>query len=282
MAFNAKAVEIIIASPNDVSDERHIVREVLAEWNAIHARDREVILLPLSWETHSSPELSGRPQQMINERVLKHADILVGIFRNRIGSPTGDAISGSIEEIQEHHRKSRPVMLYFSQVPVVADLVDPGQYSKLTVFKNWAMAEGLVWFFTSQEDFRQKFRSHLQLTLRDNKYLKGLYPKVGEPRSDAQPVRERQASTISDSAQRLLSTAAEHDDGLIVVSAPLGGRVIYAGKSSFSERDDQRSFAGWMTAIRELARKELIVDSSGRGETYSITGSGYDHLGATT
>jgi hypothetical protein len=171
MAYDAKVIEIIIASPNDVKEERQIVRDIIGEWNAVHARDRSVVLLPLAWETHSSPELSGRPQQLINDRLLAHADILVGIFWTRVGTPTGKAVSGSIEEIEEHHRSGKPVMLYFSDVPVAPDSVDREQYAKLTEFKR-AQGEGLVEYFGNREDFRNKFHHQLPLTLRDNEYLK--------------------------------------------------------------------------------------------------------------
>jgi hypothetical protein len=144
MAYDAKAVEIMIASPSDVAQERQIVREVVAEWNAIHSRARTVVLMPVSWETHSAPELSGRPQQMINDRVLAHADLLVGIFWTRVGTPTGKAISGSIEEIEEHRRHGKPVMLYFSNAPVVPDSIDQSQYEQLKQFKKWAAGEGIV------------------------------------------------------------------------------------------------------------------------------------------
>jgi len=51
MAYDAKAIEVIIASPGDVDDERQIVRDVISEWNAVHARQRSLVLLPLAWET---------------------------------------------------------------------------------------------------------------------------------------------------------------------------------------------------------------------------------------
>jgi hypothetical protein len=40
VAYDAKVIEIIIASPSDVSEERRIVREVIAEWNALNALER--------------------------------------------------------------------------------------------------------------------------------------------------------------------------------------------------------------------------------------------------
>jgi hypothetical protein len=38
MAYDAKAIEIMIASPSDVVNERQAVREIIAEWNAVHSR----------------------------------------------------------------------------------------------------------------------------------------------------------------------------------------------------------------------------------------------------
>ena len=43
MAFQAKVYKIMIASPGDVDDERNIVRDVIAEWNAIHS-EKEIFL----------------------------------------------------------------------------------------------------------------------------------------------------------------------------------------------------------------------------------------------
>jgi hypothetical protein len=80
VTYDAKVIEIKIVSPSDVSEERKIVREVIAEWNALNGSERSIVLLPIGWETHTSPELAGRPQQIINDRLLKHADLLVGIF----------------------------------------------------------------------------------------------------------------------------------------------------------------------------------------------------------
>ena len=41
MAFLAKVYKIMIASPSDVAKERNIVRDVIAEWNAIHGEKRK-------------------------------------------------------------------------------------------------------------------------------------------------------------------------------------------------------------------------------------------------
>ena len=91
MAYAATVVEVFIASPSDVELEREVVRAVIAQQNAIYSRKEKVLLQPVGWETHSAPDLSGRPQQMINDRLLANADFAGRYFldeswnRNRPG-----------------------------------------------------------------------------------------------------------------------------------------------------------------------------------------------------
>ena len=135
MSFSATTYNVMIASPSDVSAERATVRSVVHEWNAINAEDRAQVLLPTGWDTHSWPEMGGRPQEIINKQILKNADLLIAVFWTRVGSPTGKAPSGTIEEIEEHLAEDKPAMIYFSSVPVQMDIVDREQYDALQEFK---------------------------------------------------------------------------------------------------------------------------------------------------
>jgi hypothetical protein len=114
VAYKATALNVMVASPSDVPQERVIVRDVIAEWNVVHAEDRKTVLMPLGWETHATSEMGDRPQAIINGQLLKEADLLVAIFWTRIGSPTGAAKSGTVEEIEEHIGAGKPAMIYFS------------------------------------------------------------------------------------------------------------------------------------------------------------------------
>jgi hypothetical protein len=271
MAYDAKIIEVIIASPGDVAEERQIVRDVIAEWNAVYARDRTVVLLPVGWETHSSPELDGRPQQMINDRLLAHADLLVGIFWTRVGSPTGRAISGSIEEIEGHHHQGKPVMLYFSNAPVVLDSVDQDQYAHLTTFKKWATSAGLVTFFESRDDFRGKFRHHLPLALRDNPYLKTILAQG--VKTDLEEVQTSVA--ISADGREMLTAAAADQFGGIMILRHMTGTTIQAGNQVFGDSENRRSTARWEAAVTELRDRGLIMDLNGNGESFQVNDSGY-------
>jgi len=135
MSYDAKAFNVMIASPSDVPSERNIVREVVYEWNAVHSQLRRIVLLPVGWETHSSPEMGSRAQAILNEQILNKCDLLVGIFWTRIGTETGEYISGTVEEIEKHVASGKPAMLYFYGQPVEEGSVDKEQYSKLKEFR---------------------------------------------------------------------------------------------------------------------------------------------------
>jgi hypothetical protein len=135
MSYSALTFNVMIASPGDVASERAIVRDVVYEWNAVNANSKKIVLLPVGWETHSSPEMGATAQTIINRQVLSKCDLLVGVFWTRIGTATEHHLSGTVEEIEEHVSAGRPAMLYFSSQPVVLDTVDMDQVQKLKEFK---------------------------------------------------------------------------------------------------------------------------------------------------
>lgn len=123
MPYQATVYRILIASPSDVTSERKAIPDVIGAWNATHSEDYSVVLLPVMWETHSTPEMGDRPQAILNKQLVASCDLLVGAFWTRIGTHTGVSESGTIEEIEEIRKAGKPVLLYFSSQPVVLDLI---------------------------------------------------------------------------------------------------------------------------------------------------------------
>jgi hypothetical protein len=128
MPYKATVIPVMIASPSDVLEAREVAREVILEWNYINSQSTQVVIMPVGWETHSSPELGSRPQELINKRILAHCDLLVGIFWTRLGTPTGGAPSGTVEEIERHLEAGKPAMIYFSSAPVAPQSINPDQF----------------------------------------------------------------------------------------------------------------------------------------------------------
>ena len=71
MAYQAKVIPIMLASPGDVSEERDVIREIIHDWNDVNAIASRTVLSPVGWETHSSLELGERPQELVNSSVFR-------------------------------------------------------------------------------------------------------------------------------------------------------------------------------------------------------------------
>ena len=80
MSYGANVFNVMIASPGDVASERSIIRDVIYEWNAVHSNLRKIVLLPIGWESHSSPEMGASPQSIINRQILLKCDLLIGVY----------------------------------------------------------------------------------------------------------------------------------------------------------------------------------------------------------
>lgn len=167
MAYNARVIEILIASPGDVHREREIIAEVMYDWNYVNSRERSVVLLPLRWETHAYPEIALAPQAAINRQVVDYCDMAIGVFWTRLGTPTSNAESGTAEEITRVADAGKPVMLYFSRLKVDLQNIDLVEYHRLTEFKTEVSSKALVETYRSMREFRDKLKRQLALRIRE-------------------------------------------------------------------------------------------------------------------
>lgn len=269
MSFTASVLKVMIASPGDVPQERHLIREVIHEWNAVHAEDRKTVLQPVGWESHASPQMGDRPQAIINKQVLQGCDILVAAFWTRLGSPTGNSPSGTVEEIEEHIATGKAALIYFSSAPVRLESVDPTQYEALAKFKRACFERGLVEQYDDLSDFRMKFARHMSQTvirLRGN--------DTSADTADAVPPQTAEP-TLSKEAIELLASAARSNDGLVMQINSLEGLHIQADGRNHVQAGNPRSEARWRAALKELLDAGLVEDRLGVGELFNTTEAGY-------
>ena len=166
MTYQATVVRVLIASPGDTVNERQVLREVIGDWNGLNG-ELGVHLQPLMWELDGTPELGDRPQGIINRQLVDKADMAIGVFWTHLGTPTGVAESGTVEEIERMTAAEKPVLLYFSRKPVVLESVDPGQYALLSEAKARFMTEGLVDQFDSEDQLYRRVPAALTRTIRE-------------------------------------------------------------------------------------------------------------------
>jgi hypothetical protein len=277
VGYSATVVKVMLASPGDVSQERRLARDVIHEWNAVHAEDRHVVLMPIGWESNAFPEMGDRAQAVINKQILKDCDLLVAVFWTRLGTPTGSSPSGTVEEIEEHLAARKPALIYFSAAPVRLDSVDGEQYEALTAFKESCRQRGLVETYDDLAAFKDKFSRHLAQVV---------IQKFGDSIPAAEVAKDRRPSgpALSEAAQQLLLEAASDTNGTVVMLASLDGLSVDANHRNFVEHDNPRSEAKWRGAVNELHGLGLIEDRGGKGELFYVTDRGYalaDELGGS-
>jgi hypothetical protein len=155
MSFKTETYRVMIGSPSDLAEERQIATDAINEWNAQHAAAEGVMLLPVKWETHAVPTSGVRPQDAINSQLVDVCDLLVGMFWTRLGTSTGVAASGTVEEIERFVDAGKPAMLYFSERKTGDAAPDAKQAAKLKRFKEATYKKALVGRFDSAEDLRR-------------------------------------------------------------------------------------------------------------------------------
>ncbi len=271
MSYNAKVFNVMIASPGDVASERSIIRDVIYEWNAVHSNSRNIVLLPIGWESHSSPEMGSSPQEIINNQILDKCDFLVGVFWTRIGTPTNDYDSGTVEEIEKHIELDKPVMLYFSSQPVVMDTVDLKQVEELKVFKESCRSRGLYENYDSHTDFKEKFYRHLQLKLNTHPLFKDIEPEsIGEILES-----NTQLPSLTNEARILLKEASLDPNGQILHFRTAGGTSMQTNNKNLIASRERREIAKWEAALENLVDEDLLVEKGFKGEVFEVSSLGY-------
>jgi hypothetical protein len=268
MAFPGTVFNVMIASPSDVPRERVVARDVVWEWNAINAADKQVVLLPIGWETHSSPSMANTAQATINSQVLQQADLLIAIFWTRLGTPTGEFSSGTVEEVERHISTGKPIMIYFSSAPVAPDSIDQKQYSALVEFRESLKARGLVSFFDDIAAFRTDLFRHLSQTV-----IRNLAQDDSAAVGDLP--RQAEGPQLSVAARDLLLEAVRDRTGTIMHARYLGGVQISTNGRNFTEDGSARNVARWEGAISDLEAAELIVARGTKRQVFTVTDLGY-------
>ena len=118
----------------------------------------------LLWETHAQPELGDRPQALINRQLIASCDALIGIFRERLGSPSRVAPSGTVEEVTLFRDAGKPVLLYF-HTPSSTGSTATGTDIRLEAYRREVGASGLVWPYRGLLEFTRAAAKHLAMTM---------------------------------------------------------------------------------------------------------------------
>lgn len=166
-------LRVFIASPQDLAQERKILREEVESLNQVFDSIGHVRIHLIGWED-AKPGY-GRPQALINQDLDK-ADLFIGILWRRWGSPTGDAnFSSGFEEefrrvLDRRNKDNNPdIWQFFKQVDKTT-LADPGDdLKKVLALQQEIVKNRIVFFkeFCKPSDWRKLIRNLLMAKLID-------------------------------------------------------------------------------------------------------------------
>ena len=167
ITYLATVYRVLIGSPNDVQEERRIARETVYSWNDYNSKSMGAVLLPILWETHSTPSINGQgPQKVLNAQVVEPSQILVAIFWHRLGTPTDRYDSGTVEEIERFIAQKKPTLVYFC-TRAIPQSIEADEFKRLQNFKNILKSKGLFAEFETKEELSIKLEKHLTETVRN-------------------------------------------------------------------------------------------------------------------
>lgn len=171
MSYSALVNKVLIASPSDVSEERETIAQAIYAWNFLNSEAESTVLLPIRWETHSTPEFSGNnPQEILNVQLVRDCDMVVAVFWTKIGSPTEFFESGTLEEIEQFIQAGKPILVYFSKRDLPRD-VDLEQVQRLRLFKQKYQGEGIYKEYEDSQHITQLLKDDLTRIIRKTKTI---------------------------------------------------------------------------------------------------------------
>lgn len=236
MPKNSIHFHVLIASPSDCQEERAAIADALKRWNQVYGSLRGVELRPNLWEQDSQPELGERPQGIVNRQLVDSADILIAVFWRRLGTPTSEAISGTVEEIQRFLKRGAPALVYFSRRPTdLADL-DTEQLKSLQAYKREIKEQGLTGEFATVAELREKVEVAVGVVVEN---LLKVKLQQGDSRLSRQELRRVQSEI--DAArplrEQLYAAKSREDSDYDVVFDPRDSATFY---NQIADRYDAR------------------------------------------
>lgn len=154
---------IMVGSPGDVTHIAKRAIECINNWNILNSYDKNIALVPHHWTSSSYPSLRKPAQAHIDDILVERSDALVAIFGSRLGTPTDNYISGTVEEIEKHRAAEKPVMVFFSETLDFSQDIE--QLKKLQEYRN--QLSGLYETYNGTDDFEKKFSAKLHLQIQN-------------------------------------------------------------------------------------------------------------------
>lgn len=190
--YEAKVFRVMMGAPSDIKEEIGIVRKYVNEWNPVNSESRGIVIFPINWETDCHPASGIVPQDHINNSVTDRSDMMICIFGTRLGTPTRNEKSGTVEELKKHIAANKPALVYFKTSARNLNEIQPEQLQKIKEFKEEIKDKVLFREYGSVRDFKNRFRFDFEQAVND--YFVNYVPTANISSTDSAEGKEMPAS----------------------------------------------------------------------------------------
>ena len=160
-------IVVLLSSPGDVRDAKDRVDDVVRDVDSL-SRNVGLSLCTWRYERDATPGVddeNGDAQLVVSRQMPLDYDLYVGIMCRRVGTPTGRARSGTIEELQaaidQRRASGKPeIFFYFCSAER-----DDGDAEVSEVLRFQRDFPGLFYSFDGVDDLARQFKHHLLMWL---------------------------------------------------------------------------------------------------------------------
>lgn len=169
MIKNTTIYDIIVSCPSDVQDEKEAINRVIEEINQYSIERHQMMFRVRNWLTDVDSKIGESAQEHINKTLVNKCDILVGICKTRLGTPTKVANSGTEEEIDRFVKQGKKCFLYFATTANInLTSLNVEQLTKLNEFRKKCESNSLYKTFDSVDALCDVFKSDFNLYITNN------------------------------------------------------------------------------------------------------------------
>ena len=165
MPVTVESYSIMISCPSDVEEYLDRIEKSIQRFNSTFGKEHNIVLTPLHYtrDTYANHRKGSSPQGEINSQILDEADMLIGLFWTRFGSPTDKYDSGTEEEIERMLEDDKPVSLYFLDIPIKPSDIRIDQLQRVKLFQDKHKSDGIYWVIQSPEEIQYLLKEQLEL-----------------------------------------------------------------------------------------------------------------------
>ncbi len=176
-------ITIFLSSPGDLEEERKIIAKEVNKLSTVLRGSYNVEIKLLTWlnDTYSSIGSSG--QDVINKLIGDEYDIYLGMVADKLGTPTDEADSGTVEEykraLTRNKESGKPAMLFFQIERIIKQTTaDIKELSRVRDFIDSVRRDGMLTFDVSLNDLDSIVFLHLYKQIDSSGLLTN--PKIKE------------------------------------------------------------------------------------------------------